>query len=1029
MIPLKLSIQGLYSYQTLQEVDFRQLTSASVFGIFGKVGSGKTSLLEAMSFALYGRTERLNMQDRLLYNMMNLKSKHLIIDFEFQAGPDGEQYKFVYAAKRHAKRHQDILAGERRSFKRQGDSWTPIGNEKEDISILSEQILGLNYDNFKRTIIIPQNQFREFLELSPTDRTRMMNQLFRLDQYDLASRTSRLKTANNTQLSELRGLLAPLAAITETSITDAKTQLADLLTKQQQQTALTLTLEPARQQLLQAQKLHIQLDAATLELQELDRQKPQFDALRQHVQRYEQCLLLFKSDLAALDKNSQQRQQAITVWQQATQQHERLIGSLPRLETDYKAAQQAYDTRDQLLQQRDELDTVAQIRNWQMIVNTQLDRYQKHKTSAADFQSQLDRMRREREEQQLRLQTLAVDDSALTRLYEAKEWFTVYESLKKRTDSLKAQLDDYDKNINQLKQAKDAALVGFKEDWQQHSLKDLPSHIQDAIEQLEHIRAERAEAYRAISVQAELQAYANALRDGAPCPLCGSAHHPAAAHLMADDAAVARARESLQKVEERIKAMQQLQLTINTLLQQLRAELSTGKKLIQERGELVAEQTRHEDAFVWTEFSKEPDGSLTKAIANLTDRKNQYRQAQQTITDLTSQIEQIDQKRQEEETNMTRIETAVSGLNGQIKDRVESLEHFKFDEVAEWDEAQLTDLRNNLTRDYDRAKAIFEAANKARQEASAELARLTELTKQLQIRLDELDRDQLALDKAVAHNLAHTGMDRDDVVQLLQQAIDVEAEHKRLKQFDDGLAGYRKQVADLSKALQQNPYDADALRTLEAELAKLKGEQDALNQLIGQAHQTVESLTRQWEQKKTYQAEHDKLDLRRQDLEDMEKLFRQAGFVNYVSSVYLKNLCESANERFFKLTNNQLRLELDEKNTFLVRDFMNNGELRSVKTLSGGQTFQASLSLALALSDNIRHLTQATQNLFFLDEGFGTLDKDSLQTVFQTLKALRAENRVVGIISHVEELQHEVDHYVRAEITDEGSRIRCSWEL
>ena len=160
----------------------------------------------------------------------------------------------------------------------------------------------------------------------------------------------------------------------------------------------------------------------------------------------------------------------------------------------------------------------------------------------------------------------------------------------------------------------------------------------------------------------------------------------------------------------------------------------------------------------------------------------------------------------------------------------------------------------------------------------------------------------------------------------------------------------------------------------------------------------------------------------------MDEMFRAQGFVNYVSSVYLKNLCESANERFFKLTNNQLRLELDDKNNFLVRDYLNSGEVRSVKTLSGGQTFQAALSLALALSDNIQHLTKAKQNLFFLDEGFGTLDKDSLQTVFKTLKALRSENRVVGIISHVEELQQEVDNFIRAESTENGSRIVRSWE-
>jgi exonuclease SbcC len=82
-----------------------------------------------------------------------------------------------------------------------------------------------------------------------------------------------------------------------------------------------------------------------------------------------------------------------------------------------------------------------------------------------------------------------------------------------------------------------------------------------------------------------------------------------------------------------------------------------------------------------------------------------------------------------------------------------------------------------------------------------------------------------------------------------------------------------------------------------------------------------------------------------------------------------------------------------------VRDLLNEGRTRAVKTLSGGQKFQVALCLALALADNIHAQTQSTNNFFFLDEGFGSLDKDSLTEVFETLKSLRKENRIVGVIS------------------------------
>ena len=155
----------------------------------------------------------------------------------------------------------------------------------------------------------------------------------------------------------------------------------------------------------------------------------------------------------------------------------------------------------------------------------------------------------------------------------------------------------------------------------------------------------------------------------------------------------------------------------------------------------------------------------------------------------------------------------------------------------------------------------------------------------------------------------------------------------------------------------------------------------------------------------------------------LKGLFRGNDFVKFVSSIYLQNLCNAANERFYRMTRQRLKLELSEENDFVVRDFMNEGRVRSARTLSGGQVFQASLSLALALTDNIRHLTGSSQNFFFLDEGFGSLDRESLSVVFETLKSLRAENRVIGLISHVEEMQQEVPACLFVENTVERGSV------
>jgi hypothetical protein len=104
MIPIKLSIKGLYSYRETQVVDFTKLTEASIFGIFGKVGSGKSSILEAITFALYGDTERMNKSgDDRNYNMMNLRSDDLLIDFECRAGKDNHLYRFTVKGRKIAR--------------------------------------------------------------------------------------------------------------------------------------------------------------------------------------------------------------------------------------------------------------------------------------------------------------------------------------------------------------------------------------------------------------------------------------------------------------------------------------------------------------------------------------------------------------------------------------------------------------------------------------------------------------------------------------------------------------------------------------------------------------------------------------------------------------------------------------------------------------------------------------------------------------------------------------------------------------
>ncbi len=643
-------------------------------------------------------------------------------------------------------------------------------------------------------------------------------------------------------------------------------------------------------------------------------------------------------------------------------------------------------------------------------------------------QIDVDGLKNSRQKQQKTVDELADKSRNLEHLYEVKNWFTAYKPLKERANKLEEEINTNEQNIEILKQRKKTALTGFPDEWGKCELKELPGRIQQGITDLKRIKGERETIYQQTLLQEKLQEYADSLSEGHPCPLCGSVHHPAKHDTAHPKISTDRALGLLKTVDTRIEDTSNLFLTISTLLTEVRGEMANKKRLIQERGEVVKVLTAHEDTFRWTEFSIEDEEIVVVAIKQESDLQKKLSEAQKAVGTLTADIEKVSALLTKQTAGLADITSDMAGLAGQIQSEVESLKHFLLVDVESWTLGQIGDLRESLDRQYEQTKIVFEHAERGKNNGEKEQLNWHKEVQTQSNLLTDAAKDLADLQKLIDKKLTKNALTQEQVEQILASAPDIESEKKKIADYTDKLGGLRNQVADLGKAVANQPFDPVALAALSEELGKLRTEKDSLSKAFGKAETILKTLQTQWAEKQKHQQKNDELSLRKQDLDEMDKLFRAQGFVNYVSSVYLKNLCESANDRFFKLTNNQLKLELDDKNGFQVRDYLNGGEVRSVKTLSGGQTFQAALSLALALSDNIQHLTKAKQNLFFLDEGFGTLDKDALQTVFKTLKALRAENRVVGIISHVEELQQEVDHYIRAEVTEEGSKIVRSWE-
>ncbi|MBP3889258.1 MAG: AAA family ATPase [Cellulosilyticum sp.] len=186
----------------------------------------------------------------------------------------------------------------------------------------------------------------------------------------------------------------------------------------------------------------------------------------------------------------------------------------------------------------------------------------------------------------------------------------------------------------------------------------------------------------------------------------------------------------------------------------------------------------------------------------------------------------------------------------------------------------------------------------------------------------------------------------------------------------------------------------------------------AQSQEITKRHITLEGIVKRIEEALTKLGElakkKQKIEHRMAILSDLEKLFKGKRFVEYVAIERLKYISMEASKKLREITNGIYGLEVDDDGRFIIRDYKNGGAQRDASTLSGGETFLASLALALALSAEIQLKGTAPLELFFLDEGFGTLDDDLLEVVMSALEKIHHDKLKVGIISHVEAIKNRV---------------------
>ena len=234
---------------------------------------------------------------------------------------------------------------------------------------------------------------------------------------------------------------------------------------------------------------------------------------------------------------------------------------------------------------------------------------------------------------------------------------------------------------------------------------------------------------------------------------------------------------------------------------------------------------------------------------------------------------------------------------------------------------------------------------------------------------------------------------------------------------------------DYNKKLDGRSIKEEDLQELQLSISNLKSDIAKLRTNIGAKENELKNIEKSLESMKDLRKEIKKVKHELSLLDEINKLIMGNKFVEFVATNQLKYIALEASKRLSSITRGRYALEIDENLNFIMRDNMNGGQRRSVDSLSGGETFLTSLSLALALSSQIQLKGNSPLEFFFLDEGFGSLDIELLDIVMESLENLHSDKLSVGIISHVEELKNRVPVKLLVSPCDvgKGSRVKIEY--
>ncbi|MBH0229508.1 AAA family ATPase [Halobacillus yeomjeoni] len=1032
MRALALTMNAFGPYRLKQTIDFTILGEESIFLITGPTGAGKTTIFDAMCFALYGRASGSDRDQDTMRSHFADPGETTYVDFQFELR--GKPYRIVRMPKQVRKKErgegwkEDPARAE--LYLIQGDEEKLIASKIKEVNDYIEEIMSLDYEQFRKMIMIPQGEFRKLISENSKEREEILQRIFKTHFY--SELTEHLKQQSKTlekEINEFQWKIDQAVGrinwgMEVESIDEEPDQVVERLKKRilEQKNLLNEENEHLRELNEKNEKIQEVYHAA----KNMHEQFQERDELKKEAVRLQEK----EKDISVIEEEMKWAKKAADIrpyekqWQERKQEFERLKVSQQKKEERRKEKESEFHNVQEKYLQEEKRDSERKKLEEQW--TKKLEEQQKLQEFTS-LQQQFEKLNGDLQEKECNLAHLKNHYQELTN--EKEKWKHEIKDERHVTNDLmehKTQLDQLNQTLDKVKTLSQEwlTLQDMRNTYQRFMKKfrTIENHYQESKKKyesaLEEIRSHHAYT---LSVQ---------LEEGSPCPVCGSSHHPEPAGKPGHVAGQKELEQLKQAFEQADTDYQKARNEAVDVKTKGETQRRVTDSLYKELASLVEElDEKSIDQAIHT--LREQSSAVEKKMTELRNKAQHIDTAYKKLDEIEKEINEYNQK----------IETSQKSVYEKQQKLIElktKLNTFKENHSFETiDEGQLNKEVNVAERNYKEAMKNWETIQKTFMQARDDLQQAKVSEEESQSYLKQTEAALKQREKEFKQTFDQYGFSSMETYkEALLSSESMNEKQTMIDQYKQKVAVVNERLQLLESKLKDQPKPdlEDILKKWEETKGNLHTQQQIVNDMNVAVKQNEEvRITMQ-------ELLREQGDLAKQyyDIAELANLARgdnhlRLSLERYVLAAFLDEILVQANLRFDQMSDHRYQLirsgEVAKRGAQSGLDLEvldhHTGQQRSVRTLSGGEGFKASLSLALGMADVVQaHAGGVQLDTLFIDEGFGTLDEISLEQAIDCLRGLQDGNRMLGIISHVSQLKEEIPAKLQIQAGPQGSSVQ-----